>query len=205
LFRKSRNECFLDFEYFLYYALIKRLFKKSIQIKHHFDFDAKTKSYLHEISSCHRLNIIITVHTGFSFLTKLVSDSEREVIVISKDHNILDTFSYSGVSKKIRLINTDINTLMKLKTFLELPVSVVCCIDEKADDRRYNKLRLNLIKFALRFNIPLYFYKDSIDSQARIMQQIIKADLKKSAQQLMQLFIKFINANLLKKRQFHFL
>lgn len=152
-----------------------------------------------------QLNIIVTVHSGFSFLTKLLSDRGRRVVVVNNDPQISRTFLYSGVEKEITTLNSDQYTLVTIKEYLDEPVTIICCIDVRSENKKYTTLRTNLIRFSQRFNTPLFIYKDSIDADGSIHMFFEKVNLKQHLSDIIKKFIAFINSTAKTKRDFLFI
>lgn len=158
---------------------------------------------MHEIIEANGLNIVISIHTGFAFASKLISDQNRKVVVVNQDLNIEKVFSFSGVTKSIGLISVSKNTLLDIMDLITQPVTIICCIDEHIlNQHEYNILNINLIKLSKRYDIPLYFYRESIDKNANFFCTFDKANLKETVLNITDEFVDFINQDRAVKRQF---
>jgi hypothetical protein len=165
--------------------------------------DEHTSNVIKEIAEEKTLNIVITIHTGFAFATKLVSDQNRKVVVVNKDQNIEKVFSFSGITKRIGLIGASKNTLLEIMDLINDPVTIICCIDEHiVNHLEYNILNINLIRLSQRYDIPLYFYRDTIDTNTNVSCAFGKANCNKSVANTTDEFVSFINQDSAIKRQF---
>ena len=203
LISRSKNSFFLDVESHLYLILIKRLNKRSLNISHTLFCDEHTSNVIKEIAEEKTLNIVITIHTGFAFTTKLISDQNRNVVVVNKDQNIEKVFLFSGIIKRIGLLSASKNTLLDIMDLINDPVTIICCIDEHiVNHLEYNILNINLIKLSQRYDIPLYFYRNTIDTNANVSCSFVKANCNKNVVNITDEFIKFINQGRAIKREF---
>jgi hypothetical protein len=150
---------------------------------------------LERIIDTQTLTIIVATHNGFAFATKLISDRKKVTVLHGgrSGKTIRKTFALSGINKDIPTINADRYCFAKMFENVTQNRAYVCSIDERSKDtRKFNEINPNIFEFAIRFQIPVFFYQDSINENAEVIANFYKPSDIKTAQDYSSRFLSFL-------------
>ena len=155
LFTYFNNPLQLNYKEFVLLFLLKKLKQTGINYSPKINItEQKSSSCFKELKGA---ALILSVHNGFAFTARIISDLGLNVTTISSDPFISATFNRSGILNPINIIKNDIYCLAQLSKSI-FNGDIVCCnIDYAGPDGVYNYISPVLFEFADRFKIPLYF------------------------------------------------
>ncbi len=148
--------------------------------------------------------IAVTVHNGFAFTGKFMSNRNREVVTIVADPSYVKNkvFKRTGITADITLIDRDQYCLVKLVTALKQNKIVCCDIDfPKSKCEKFKNISPVLFDLAQKYSIPLYFAKYEISESGYISVIFDGPQSVTSAILNAKEFISFINENRPQKRE----
>lgn len=183
---------------YLLFELVERMKKRGIDYAPNIHLE--DKALLIKFSAPDEGAIIVSVHTGFAFNLRILSDLGRKVSVISSDPSITETLARSGIRKPVAIIKNDRYCLAFLKESI-MEGSVACCaIDFKQDTKKFEYVSPTLFEFSNRLDIPIYFSKSFVLSDGSLSVRLLRVSGNSTAVECAQEFINFINESSHPKR-----
>jgi len=148
-----------------------------------------------KIISSNKPGIIVSVHTGFAFNLKWISDYGRNTSTISSNHHITKILRRSGIKAPVNIIKNDRYSLAFLKDSI-LSGSVACCaVDYKADSDTFEYVSPALFKLSKILNIPLYYSKTRVISDGSLLISLKPSSPDLTPIESAHAFIDFINSS----------
>ena len=169
----GKNDLELLFYYF--YKYFKNKYKDFTPI---IKLSRESSECLERIIYSETLTIIVATHNGFAFATKLISDKKKVTVLHGgrSGKTIRNTFTLSGIQKEIPTIKADKYCFSKMLENSNEMQAYVCCIDERSKKTRiFNEINTNIFTFAIKYDIPIFFYQDSINEKGEIIAEFSKA------------------------------
>jgi len=142
------------------------------------------------------LIIIVATHNGYSFATKLISEKKNVTVLHGgrSGKTIRNTFALSGIKKDIPTISADRYCFAKMLENVKENLVYVCCIDERSKNtRKFSEINPNIFEFAIRFQLPVFFYQDSVNENAEVIASFYKPSDIKTAEDYSSQFISFLS------------
>jgi hypothetical protein len=147
--------------------------------------------------------IAVTVHNGFAFTSKFMSNHNRQVATIVADKNYVKNkvFKRTGITADINLIDRDKYCLVKLLKAINQKVIVCCDIDFPKDKRdKFKFISPTLFFLAHKHHIPIYFARYEISACGELNVVFNGPHTNESPLQKTSEFINYINENRPQKR-----
>jgi hypothetical protein len=120
---------------------------------------SKDQESLATLKNLNGAALILSVHNGFAFNGRIMTNLGRQVSTISSDPNILSTFRRSGIKHPITIVKNDVYCLAQLSQWIQKGNIVCCDVDYPGSNRIYTFISPVLFECAARFKIPMYFSK----------------------------------------------
>ena len=194
LFQYFPNPFQLNYRQLMLLSLVKKMHQLGLSYSPRLSvIDQESLSSIKELNGS---ALMLSVHNGFAFNAKIMTDLGRQVSTISSDPNILSNFRRSGVKYPVNIIKNDIYCLAQLSQSI-LKKDIVCCnVDYRGANGVYNYISPVLFECAERFEIPMYFTKFDVLLDGSISVNL-KPYIESSAKDKKYIddFINFINSS----------
>ena len=174
------------------------LVKKMHQLGHYYSplINVLDQDCLSDIKELKGGALILSVHNGFAFNGRIMTDLGRQVSTITSDPNILSNFRRSGITHPINMIKNDIYCLAQLRQSIQNGDIVCCNVDYRGPNGIYTAISAVLFESADRFKIPMYFTKSNVLLDGSVSVNL-KPYIEKSMKDKKYIddFINFINSS----------
>jgi hypothetical protein len=151
---------------------------------------------INDILSSNQGAIIISIHDGFSYSTKLISDRCKRISILANhpDKVRKNQFKKTGViESRVNIIKADKYCLINISKALHQSHIICAHIDFNGKKNQSTSLSPALINFALQKKIPLYFSNYKVMNNGSVNIFIEKSDLSCHTKKILVDFTHFIN------------
>jgi hypothetical protein len=191
LFPYFKNSFQLNYKEFMLLFLIRKLHQSNINYVP--SVGLVQQDSLLDIANSKGSAFILSVHNGFAFSGKVVSDLGLKGATISSDPLILNTFDRSGIKRDndVNVIKDDKYCLAHLRGSISNGEIICCNVDYAGPDGKCVYVSPALFECAVKFNVPLYFAKSTVSEDGTVSVGLKRSDYKYSVAD----FMSFINSS----------
>jgi len=196
------NPSRLDYLDFFYHRVLI-LFQK-----HHIHFVPKiiiqSNQKINNLINLEESNIIVSVHDGFAFSTRLISEQTKFIsaIALSAQKTQSEAFKMTGVREGVNVIEADRYCLVNSLYYLNRKHTLCSHVDFRFNSKEYGYISPTLFQLSIDNKIPLYFSHYRVDDEGVVNAYFKKSPNLRIAKTMINEFIDFINETSGYTRQF---
>jgi hypothetical protein len=183
----------LDYLDFFYHRIL------IIFQKHHINFVPKiiiqSNQKISNLINLQESNIIVGIHDGFAFTTRLISEQTKSIsaIALSARKTQSEGFKMTGVRAGVNVIEADRYSLVNVLSCFKSNHTLCSHVDFRFDTNEYVFISPALFQLSIDNKIPLYFSSFKVNDKGVINAYFKKSPNSKIATTTINEFIKFIN------------
>ena len=196
------NPSRLDYLDFFYHRILI-LFQK-----HHINFVPKiiiqSNQKINNLINLEESNIIVSVHDGFAFSTRLISEQTKFIsaIALLAQKTKSEAFKMTGVREGVNVIEADRYCLVNSLYYLNRKHTLCSHVDFRFNSKEYGYISPTLFQLSIDNKIPLYFSNYRVDDEGVVNAYFKKSPNSRVAKTMINEFIDFINETSGYTRQF---